>query len=648
MKTNFITLIKKVTTLILVFSMVFSFSSTSYAAQKNTWNKGEKVNYVPAVGASLYKSSDWTKNLVNLYQLKWYENPTREVLKGEFMLVQLRTIQASLQRRNLPLLDASKETLKFKDISTLTKSAQAEAKILKSLGILSGTSDGYMKINVPIKRSEAAKVLAVANSKVLNIPSVRTTKIFEDTKGHWSEKSVSIAYQTTLINGASATKFNPNDSLTIEQTLQILENEVGYFGITRADVAKAMNETFKVTLDTTSSNSLVTKNSYTKYEEKMKTYGFDQLYDNKSAKSTETVTKSEAIKLALGVIFNVYDAHDFGPLRDNAIEDNTEYPNANWVDYARFNKLLSEDVNASNYNDKAKYIEVISLFESCKKEYLKDYPVKDTKVYLKDIGNYSLDEQKAIKDMLANNIIYPVSDALKANDHIFKGQLNELVVNFAERYSTIAIGNEKVVTDPEKMPSNAYLFAYISSDVDKEVYEKNMPIRYKEENTPKEVYKKFKMDYPQAKKHIEEGYNAILNVDYRTITKENFLEGVRDYFIFPPDDYMIEYYVNYVKENKIIIKGKAELQSPIIYVSDIILLSRVKLNFEIVNSNTKYNLIFLDFYGSKNVIYQKLNYSIFADIRLSSKIGSPILYLEAQELYMRMLDKEKSGIMQEK
>jgi hypothetical protein len=646
MKTNFKNLFRRMTTIVIVFLMVFSFTATGYAAQ-NDWNNGKKVNYVSSSSNSSYKASEWTKNLVDLYQLKWYESPTREVLKGEFMLVQLRTIQSSLKSRGLELLSAPKETLNYKDNKTLTASAQEEAKILKSLGILSGNSDGYMKINVPIKRSEAAKVLAVANCKVLKIPSIRTAKGFVDTKGHWSEKYVSIAYQTALLNGLSSTKFSPEDSLTLEQTLQILENEVGYFGITRADVAKAMNETFKVTLDTTKSNSLVTKNSYVKYEEKMKTYGFDQLYDNKSSKTSESVTKSEAIKLALAVIFNVDDAHDFGPLLNGFGEENNEYANANWVDYARSQKLLKYDVNSTNYNDKVNYIEVISLFESCKMKFLEDYLIKDTKVYLKDISNYSLDEQSAIKDMLSNGIIYPISDTLNGSDYIFKGQLNELVVNFAEKYNTIALDGDKINTDPAKMPSNASDFAYILSNVDLKMYEK-MPLNKTDWNAaPQKIYALKKELYPNLKTYMEQSFNSMLNVDYRTITEENFMQDVREYFIFGIDPLDVKYYVEYVKANQIIIEGTSKLQAPIIYFDGSLYRARIKLNFEVKHSNTKDNLLFLDIVNSVKKTYEKEKYDLVSDYRLGINYGNPELYLSFSDLYKTLLDKSKSGIVEE-
>jgi len=43
---------------------------------------------------------------------------------------------------------------------------------------------------------------------------------------------------------------------------------------------------------------------YEKYEEKMNKYGFNKLYDNGSAKTSEKVTKSEALKVIIGTCLN--------------------------------------------------------------------------------------------------------------------------------------------------------------------------------------------------------------------------------------------------------------------------------------------------------------------------------------------------------
>lgn len=251
---------KNIVTSVIVLTLVLSFSGAAFASD-GIWNGGEKVNYVPFYGESNYRPSDWTNSLVNTYQLKWYESPTRQVLKGEFMLVQLRTIQASLERQGFNKLSSNGEILNFNDTNTLVSSAQEEAKILKSLGILSGTPEGFMEMSKSITRSEAAKVITYANDRILRIPATRNAKVFYDTTNHWAQGCISYAYQIGLLNGISDTYFDPDGALTLEQTLQILENEVGYYGITREDVAKAMNQTFKVTSNFNTSNG----NTYNEY-----------------------------------------------------------------------------------------------------------------------------------------------------------------------------------------------------------------------------------------------------------------------------------------------------------------------------------------------------------------------------------------------
>lgn len=640
MKTNFKGLFRKMTTMVMVITMVLSFATTGFAAQE-TWNKGQKVSYVPSNSDTTYNASSWSKNLVDLYQLKWYENPTRQVLKGEFMLVQLRTIQASLERRGLDQLSAGKETLSFKDNNTLTASAQEEAKILKSLGMLSGTADGYMKITVPIKRSEAAKVLAVTNSKVLNIPSIRNPKAFNDTKGHWAEKSISIAYQISLLNGMSDTTFKPDESLTLEQTLQILENEIGYFGITRVDVAKAMNETFKVTLNTDLSNSINTKSSYVKYEEKMKNYQFDKMYNNQSAKSSESVTKAEALKMAIAAVLNTNDI-------SNYIDSTNAYENAIWVEYSKLFEITDEDINSTNYNDKATYIDVISYFENCKIYFLDKQPIKDATLYLKDIDKYSAEEQAAVKDMVANKIIYLLSDMLNGNEYIFKGQLNEIVVNFVERYNTIVMEGDTINTNPEKMPSNASLYPYILSNVDKSVYELPFFLTDNRSNlSPKELYVYKKDSYPQIEARCEEYFNELLNIDYRTITEESLREKIEAHYIFPATDSAVEKYIKHVKDNKIVLTGSSQVQFPVVYFDGSAIRVRMRLQFEVVSSNTKDSLIYMDMLDGLKETYTKKSYDIIVDCSMSSAIGNNNLYINEVRLYNGILDKVNCGITKE-
>lgn len=380
---------------------------------------------------------------------------------------------------------------------------------------------------------------------------------------------------------------------------------------------------------------------YIKYEEKMKTYGFDKMYDNKTAKTDELVTKSEALKIALASVFNTYDISGF------AAEHN-EYPNAIWVEYAKYTEITKEDININNYSDKVKYIDVISYLENCKLKFLKDQPIKDTEVNLKDISKYKTEEQAAIKDMVANKIIYVLSTNLNGKKNIFKGQLNEMVVNFVEKYNTITMSGDKINVNPEKIPSNADQYPYTITTVDKTIYEKEIIEDFPTESlTPKEMYTYKKDLYPQIQRYSEEFFNNILSIDYKTITEDNLREKLEPYLIAKPNENSIKAYVKHVIDNEIVIEGICKLQVPIIYSDGFSYRARLKLTFEIKSSKTKDNILYLDFSNGYKKTYTQTSYDILVDYFLTNGIGSNNMYMAETDLYNALLDKDKSGITRE-
>ena len=380
--------------------------------------------------------------------------------------------------------------------------------------------------------------------------------------------------------------------------------------------------------------------AYLRYEDKMKTFGFEKLYINKSANPSQPVTKAESLKLAIAVVFNTDDISGMAA-------PHNEYENATWVEFAKFHGITNENINISNYSEKAKYIDVISYFEKSKLKFLKTQPVKDTVVNLKDISNYSQEEQAAVRDMIANEIISLPSNTLNGNNDISKGQLNELVVNFAEKYNTIALKGDTINLDPQKMPSNSDQYPYILSNVDKAIYEIPLVANFPPDAyTSKEMYQYKKELYPQIKSDTEGFFNYILNIDYMTITEENLREKLKLYLINPPNENTIVAYVKHVKDNEIVIEGNSRLIVPVIYSDGMTYRARVQLTFQIKHSNTRENLLYLDFREGKK-IYTKINYDFLADYSLSDKLGGTNMYLNEFELYKAILDKGNCGITKE-
>jgi hypothetical protein len=380
---------------------------------------------------------------------------------------------------------------------------------------------------------------------------------------------------------------------------------------------------------------------YIKYEEKRKRYGLDQLYNNKRATTGEQVTVLEALKMAFAITLNVDNISKF------FCNEYETYDDSMLVDFAFRQQLINENMEPDTYDQRAKYIDVINCFEKFKLEYLKDIPVKDATVNLHDISGYSVEEQAAIKDMVANQIINLTSENLNGNEYIFKGQLNEIIINFFEKYNTSTKYFGEIETDAKKMPANANLYPYILSNVDNSVYELPFVVDYKEEFMgPEEYYLAWKSRYTQINQYCEEYFDAVLNVDYRTFTAEAFKEKLL-YIGFEPSDYDLEQYVSHIKKNKIVIEGSAKVQMPIIYRDGMSDRARIKVSFTVKSSNTKTNLLFLDFLNGHDKTYSKTKYDLIIDYYLGFKLGGTETYVDNADFYRSICVKKGCGITEE-
>lgn len=383
---------------------------------------------------------------------------------------------------------------------------------------------------------------------------------------------------------------------------------------------------------------------YKKYEETMKTYGFDKMYNNESTKTGESITKSEAIKMILSASFNMYDISGFaGTPKEN-------YDNAIWVEYAKYRGIIGEsDITKENADDKATYIEVIRYLANAKVKLVGKELNSAINLKVKDFDKYKTDEQTAIEDMIANEIITINTKKIKGNKHIFKGQMNEIVSNFVLKYNTITVNGEKVNINEDKMPQNKDEYPYTLSSVDKSVYEKEFYVD--DENNfknPKELYTTKKEYYSQIQEIAEGYYNTILNIDYNTINYDDLKENVLQYVLYGTEG--LEEYVNYVKEHKIIIEGKSTVMFPTIYFDGLQYVVRMKLEFNIKSSDTKYNLLYMDPINSDDtkVKYDNNTYTIYIDTKMGNAIGgSNALYNDNMTIVDLLLDGQKDVMVRE-
>lgn len=368
--------------------------------------------------------------------------------------------------------------------------------------------------------------------------------------------------------------------------------------------------------------SLINYNRYKPYkgfEENMKTYGFDKVYDNESASTGDSITKSEAIKMVLSAVFNTSDISGFAVQPEG--EDN--YENAIWVEYAKYRGVITDsDINKDNANDKAIYIEVIRYFANAKTKILEKELDPAVELKVKDIDKYKTDEQTAIEDMIANEIITINTKKIKGNKHIFKGQMNEIISNFVLKYNTITVNGEKVNINEDKMPQNKDEYPYTLSSVDKSLYEiDNYEFEEGKYANAKNTFSNKKDFYLQIEDRINIYFDTILNVDYNTIDANKIIKNLKSVMLYGVEREKVEKYVNYVKEHKIILKGKSKVNFPAVYFDGRNYRVRTTLELEYVSSDTNKNLFFGDDIES-DTEYDTTNNKLILDVPMGESIDN--------------------------
>jgi len=374
---------------------------------------------------------------------------------------------------------------------------------------------------------------------------------------------------------------------------------------------------------------------YEKYEEKMNLYGFSKVYDNGSCSTKEKVTKSEAIKMLLSCYYNVPSIEGI------ALSTDETYSNAIWVEYAIKQGIVTkEEINSSNADEKVKYKEVLVWLYNIKAKLLNLEPDTEDNFNVKDINLYNTDQQLAIKDLLNNNIIAVNTSKINGNQKLYKGKLNELIINFAERYNTITVGDSKININSEKIPSNSDRYTYTLSNVNKEIYEIPFINDGKEGFiSPVEYYPDNKQYFTQIESYVESYYDYLLQVDYSNISVSQMKRKLKKYAFNEFDESSLESYVNFVKANNIKLSGKSKAQMPCVYFDGKNYRVRVKLDIVIDSSNTDKNIIF----GDVDTTYKGNKATVYIDAILAKNETSETLFV-VNEPISNMVVKNSANI----
>lgn len=374
---------------------------------------------------------------------------------------------------------------------------------------------------------------------------------------------------------------------------------------------------------------------YEQYEQVMDMYGFSRLYNNQSARSNEFVTNVEALKILIAASLN--NTQNVQSLVDQFPTDKE------WYQYAKNVNIVYEDIEENDLNKKILYIKVIKEMSDCKLYLLNGEIASNIKPTFSDYNKYKQNDKYSIIDLVSSEIINNATDKLDGNRKIRKGEFNELIINFVKKY-TLLNGEETLVEDESKKPENANDYPYIIENVDNEVYEQAYNVN-DEGNfmTPKVLYTLEKGNYETITKTCEDYYNYLLNVNYETINKDEFIKNIKDLLISAPDENVVNEYINYVKNNKISLSGTAKVQIPIIYLDGVNMRVRIKLDFKVNNANTKENLLYYDSKYSNKIIYQDYN-TIYIDAILGYVIDSDNVYNKTNTIYQMITQEYKDKL----
>ena len=123
----------------------------------------------------------------------------------------------------------------FTDQDSINKENVDAVQLLSTLDIIKGYEDGSFNPTKPVTRAEMAKMIyTIRNGGNANADAYKSVSTsFTDIQGHWAEGYIKYLQSTDIIAGKSATKFDPDSTVTTVEAMKMALVLGGY----RADKA---------------------------------------------------------------------------------------------------------------------------------------------------------------------------------------------------------------------------------------------------------------------------------------------------------------------------------------------------------------------------------------------------------------------------
>lgn len=368
-------------------------------------------------------------------------------------------------------------------------------------------------------------------------------------------------------------------------------------------------------------------NEVSDYDKLMENYGFTSLYSN----SSDKVTRSEAIKIVVASSLNVND------ITNNMFEykkdEELEYPNQNWIDYAISVGMISEnEITTQNQDEYVSYVEVLRYLSNAKVNILGKTLDIEEKVNYKDYEGYTTEQKWAISDAIHSGVLDNNKTKLNGNKDITKSKFNELIIRYVQNYNLLTLEGDKINIKQDKMPSNKNLYPYTLASVDKSIYEIDFAKVNDDFKTPLEVYSEIKSDYNKISDTITSYIENIFNIDYENIKLQAYKDTMYKISMYKISSSSLDNYLQYVKDNKIKITSEQKVILPVIYFDGESYRARVQIKYNVESAIKLNDLV----YGDNGMEYTLGNKTVYLDIPF--KINSTYNYVYLSNTDSSVLD----------
>ncbi|MDD2627562.1 MAG: S-layer homology domain-containing protein [Clostridia bacterium] len=503
---------------------------------------------------------------------------------------EIANILSFLTELNTQLKDTEGVGNSYDDIEGLPGTIQERIIKMSNKGLIKGKGNGKFDPYSNVTRAEYSTM--ISRSGVLDSLKPKKTTNFQDVSMHWAKADIEKLATCGILEGKSSTEFYPEDMVTIQEVLIILDRIVTENCIKREMLQKCMTQTFecKVYSD---DEAYIIETIYSKFDEVQNKLQFywhnNHHYDVNNWKGLATYQD-----LVYALYFNInslkYDVEN---------QEDRETLQKTWKRMLSVNEgIVSERSNIKLQDLLNVVCNIVGISYS-----------GENKANYENIILVDEKLKKSINGLIWKNFIDDSNYSLPLNVNVTKYILNYFIVKIFELEQPIYLQKGfEIETDISKMPANYTDYPLIIKGIPKEVYE--MPFRNQggyNVYTPKKNFESYANDYSRVTGKVREYFNLMLNVNYTTMDIEKFATKANEQVAFDYTDKMREY-AQYVIDNKIILEGKAYFVPTAIYQSDVFNLARIVVEFKIISANERKNLLLGDFENSGDVWYTKDSY----------------------------------------